>query len=777
MALAYPAALLLVPLALVAVLTFARRPRAAIAWPGGADLADLRDRWTRPIQSALWLAALVFAALALAGWQSRPRDVSLAIGLVADVSGSMAEPDSTGRPRIAAMKALLGDLIAARPRDRIGLTLFAAHPDLACPPTLDHPTVTRSLEQATPRGIPTESETNIGDAIAFALARLTPEPGGRVIVVCSDGEQNVPPPALTPRQAGQLAASLGIPVITIEVGPQPSRLTTLARMTGGVALSSASAGEVAGHLDRFAGASSATNPILSPWPTWLAITATAAGLGWWWTRRIVPVTDRLIAPTAGIALACFVMAAVDHRAEPSPALGPDVALVADLSRSMQARDAVPDRLTQGVRLLGELCERLDGSRVALTAFAGTAATIGPLTADRAAIGSLLAELPESPHPELHPHSAASGTRIGEAIVHAATQLPGDRPRRIVLLSDGDDPADDGEWRSVAKLGIPVHVIGIGSPTAATAVPGIADARSRRRDDVLRQIAEMTGGSSSFVEAGRINIGELAARVRGGAVAPATSARTGWPWLAIGWLVLAVGLVLPRPRAWLAAPLLLAGAAMPEGPIGQIADRSTDPGLVAFHRGVELARLGRHRDAAEQFQRSLSDAAGDRRARALYNLGLCQLHSADRPATLRAIESLRSAREQAGPALATDIETSLTIAERMLALLNEGAKSGEGDDPTTRPPDRSAVGEPANAKSPRSKSGDATVGQPKPGGKGQETDQLAPGAGNLPAIPDTDELMPILDPRRYLDEVERRVRATRSVKRGERDRPRTEYPDW
>ena len=38
------------------------------------------------------------------------------------------------------------------------------------------------------------------------------------MILLSDGEHNVPPPALTPRQAAQLAANQGIPIYTIDAG-------------------------------------------------------------------------------------------------------------------------------------------------------------------------------------------------------------------------------------------------------------------------------------------------------------------------------------------------------------------------------------------------------------------------------------------------------------------------------------------------------------------------------------------------------------------------------
>ena len=76
---------------------------------------------------------------------------------------------------------------------------------------------------------------------------------------------------------------------------------------------------------------------------------------------------------------------------------------------------------------------------------------------------------------------------------------------IVLLSDGDDPARDGEWRrgiDAAKAkGIRVHVVGIGDPLKAETIPVGKElltfedepVRTKLDENVLREIARGTGG--------------------------------------------------------------------------------------------------------------------------------------------------------------------------------------------------------------------------------------------------------------------------------------------
>jgi Ca-activated chloride channel family protein len=49
------------------------------------------------------------------------------------------------------------------------------------------------------------------------------------MILLTDGEHNVPPPALKPRQAAQMAASLGVPIYALDAGP----LTPVSSPTGG----------------------------------------------------------------------------------------------------------------------------------------------------------------------------------------------------------------------------------------------------------------------------------------------------------------------------------------------------------------------------------------------------------------------------------------------------------------------------------------------------------------------------------------------------------------
>ena len=164
----------------------------------------------------------------------------------------------------------------------------------------------------------------------------------------------------------------------------------------------------------------------------------------------------------------------------SAAPGRDLVVVLDCSRSMFAE--TPSRLQRAKTALLDLVETVKhqgGHRLALVVFAGRARLACPLTHDydhfRTAVESVDADAPD---PELEPGpGAVSGTRIGAAI-HEALLAHDPRPefrvpRDILLLSDGDDPAHDGEWREGAneahEQGVPIYTVGIGDPDAASLI--------------------------------------------------------------------------------------------------------------------------------------------------------------------------------------------------------------------------------------------------------------------------------------------------------------------
>ena len=182
--------------------------------------------------------------------------------------------------------------------------------------------------------------------------------------------------------------------------------------------------------------------------------------------------------------------------EQSAAPGRDLVVVLDLSRSMLAEDVLPNRVERAKQALKELSytvQQHGGHRLALVAFAARAQLVCPLTHDYDHFRAALAELDATNLPrDLRPNGpdAPSGTRIGAAL---STAVEAQDPRfrgyqDIILLSDGDDPARDEEWRegveAAHRRGIPVHTVGVGDPNADSSIPGRRGEPLRHHNQVI-----------------------------------------------------------------------------------------------------------------------------------------------------------------------------------------------------------------------------------------------------------------------------------------------------
>jgi Ca-activated chloride channel family protein len=236
------------------------------------------------------------------------------------------------------------------------------------------------------------------------------------------------------------------------------------------------------------------------------------------------------------------------------ATGRDLVVVLDLSRSMLAKD-VPgqtsmSRLGQAVDALNNLMnnvEKRGGHRLALVVFAARAHVVCPLTQDYDHFREAYSQLdPFDPLLDIGPTAeSASGTRIGEGLQKAVQLLhesPSPGYQTVLLVSDGDDPAGDEEWRagvSAAKAEkIPVHTVGIGDPERASPIPipGYGSLQfhgetitTRLDEKPLREIAQQTGGTYTPGRTKVLPLGDLfqAGRELGEDLLPVRRQR--YPW--------------------------------------------------------------------------------------------------------------------------------------------------------------------------------------------------------------------------------------------------------
>ena len=134
-----------------------------------------------------------------------------------DSSGSMAAEDFRPRNRFSVAKELIGDFIAKRQNDRIGIVTFGVRAVTRVPITFDREIAQAILDKAEVGE--NGDGTAIGHAIATAVNRLrTSQSRSRVIILVTDGVNNSG--SIDPLVAAQLAAKFGIKIYTIGVGSE-----------------------------------------------------------------------------------------------------------------------------------------------------------------------------------------------------------------------------------------------------------------------------------------------------------------------------------------------------------------------------------------------------------------------------------------------------------------------------------------------------------------------------------------------------------------------------
>jgi Ca-activated chloride channel family protein len=184
--------------------------------------------------------------------------------------------------------------------------------------------------------------------------------------------------------------------------------------------------------------------------------------------------------------------------------GIDIIVAVDTSLSMLAEDVKPSRLTQARAAISSLLDLLEGDRVGLVAFAGTAYVACPLTLDYAA-ASMFVDVLDT---ELIP---VKGTGIAAAIRKSteAFRTEDRRYKVLILITDGEDHEGDvsGAVQAAAEAGVIIYSIGVGSPSGEPIplrddrgkMTGYKDDREQRKvtsrlgESSLEEIAIATGG--------------------------------------------------------------------------------------------------------------------------------------------------------------------------------------------------------------------------------------------------------------------------------------------
>lgn len=141
--------------------------------------------------------------------------------------------------------------------------------------------------------------------------------------------------------------------------------------------------------------------------------------------------------------------------------GRDIFIAVDTSLSMLAEDIPPNRIREAKRRIKQLTQILQGDRVGLIAFAGTAFVQCPLTLDYGGFQLALEGVDVGVIPQ-------EGTNINAAIETAlASFVQTERKYKVlILITDGESWEGDPQAiaAKAAEQGVKIYAVGIGNRT-------------------------------------------------------------------------------------------------------------------------------------------------------------------------------------------------------------------------------------------------------------------------------------------------------------------------
>jgi Ca-activated chloride channel family protein len=181
--------------------------------------------------------------------------------------------------------------------------------------------------------------------------------------------------------------------------------------------------------------------------------------------------------------------------------GIDILFAVDTSKSMLAEDVSPNRLKRAKFAIMDFVGQLEGDRVGLMPFSGSAFLMCPMTIDYSAFERSLQAVDTTIIPR-------GGTDIARAIVEAESILTNEANHKIlVLITDGENL--EGDLLKAAKTafdnGMTVYTVGVGTsdgeliPLNRNGKAGFVKDESgnfitsQLDENALTQIAEITGG--------------------------------------------------------------------------------------------------------------------------------------------------------------------------------------------------------------------------------------------------------------------------------------------
>jgi Ca-activated chloride channel family protein len=453
----------------------------------------------------------------------------------------------------------------------------------------------------------------------------------------------------------------------------------------------------------------------------------------------------MLAACAALVVATLALAGPTWERLPVPAFRSEEALVValDLSRSMDATDVEPSRLTRAKLKLLSLLDRRAAGQTALVVFSAHAFTVTPLTSDTRTIGSLVTSLSTDIMPSRGSYAEAGLDRAARLL-----RQSGMNQGEILLISDADVSPDAVDLvRDLRSAGIRVHVLAVGTEQGAPiAEPGggfLTDGAGQvvipRLDTAaLRRLAEAGGGRFALLASDERDLDSLFPPRALGA-SGATLEQSGdeyqadvWRdqglWLALALLPL---LALGFRRGWICALLIALVAPFDDARAFEWRDlwqRPDQRGIAAMQseqpaRAAELFDDPAWRGAAEyragEFSASAATLAGVDSADGHYNRG----NALAKAGQLRpAIEAYERALER-DPEHA-DARYNRELLENYLKENPEQDQSGNGEQGQGGEQQRSSSGASAQDESGE---GDERQASDDPGSEQSDSQGQEPGA--------------------------------------------------
>lgn len=341
----------------------------------------------------------------------------------------------------------------------------------------------------------------------------------------------------------------------------------------------------------------------------------------------------------------------------------DVVFALDVSRSMLARDVTPSRLEVAKQGIRDVLELLEGHRVGLLVYAGSASILAPLSYDRDFVRFML--------DQAHPRSVDFGGTTLQAAVERAVDQVFMEDRRgghdLVVLTDGEDHGSSPAaiHARLEAMEVDALIVGLGDAEEGAPIPIGEDSSApellevdgeiiyTRLDGVkLRELAALSDGIV-YYEAGTrpFHLGQVYGEYASGkpiASLVLESAVLVYREGAVFFIVPALLLLLISERwghhglRWAVAVALI-GAALP------VPVKAADvPLRKGFEHAQQYFEAGDFAQAAERFA-ALSTVAGpnDEQRTVLavlqFNRGLSLVQLAELASATSPGEALQSAR--------------------------------------------------------------------------------------------------------------------------------------